>query len=445
MSSVPRRTAYRASIIYSIADPAEVAIEESYRYFADGLLVVEDGIIQAVGDAAQLLGTLDADVKLVEYTDALITPGFIDTHIHLPQTGMIGAYGEQLLDWLNTYTFPCERQFEDSAHCAQVADIFLAELLRNGTTTALVFGSVHKQSVEALFSAAERLNLRLIAGKVMMDRNAPDYLVDTPESGYADSKALIERWHGKGRLNYAVTPRFAPTSSPEQLALAGQLLSEYPGLYMQTHISENLQEIEWVKALFPERKHYLDVYDHFQLLGERSVFAHGVHLCDDQCARLAQAGSAIAFCPTSNLFLGSGLFDLPKAERHKVNVGLGTDVGGGTSFSILQTLNEAYKVMQLQGARLTPFKSLYLATLGGARALRLEDKVGSLQPGNEADFVVLDYNATPLLSYRLKQAKNIEEILFVLMTLGDDRVVRQTWSAGRRVHQRSDGGLSTGA
>lgn len=445
MSSVPRRTAYRSSIIYSIADPAEVAIEDSYRYFADGLLVVEDGIIQAVGDAAQLLGTLGADVELVEYTDALITPGFIDTHIHLPQTGMIGAYGEQLLDWLNTYTFPCERQFEDPAHCAQVADIFLAELLRNGTTTALVFGSVHKQSVEALFSAAERLNLRLIAGKVMMDRNAPDYLVDTPESGYADSKALIERWHGKGRLNYAVTPRFAPTSSPEQLALAGQLLSEYPGLYMQTHISENLQEIEWVKALFPERKHYLDVYDHFQLLGERSVFAHGVHLCDDQCARLAQSGSAIAFCPTSNLFLGSGLFDLPKAERHKVNVGLGTDVGGGTSFSILQTLNEAYKVMQLQGTRLTPFKSLYLATLGGARALRLEDKVGSLQPGNEADFVVLDYNATPLLSYRLKQAKNIEEILFVLMTLGDDRVVRQTWSAGRLVHQRSDGGLPAGA
>ena len=430
------RTAYRAAIVHSIADPAEVGPQASYQYFADGLLVVEDGIIVSVGHATELMDTLDAAVELIEYPDALITAGFIDTHIHLPQTGMIGAYGEQLLDWLNTYTFPCERQFADPAHCAEVADIFLAELLRNGTTTALVFGSVHKASVEALFSAAERLNLRLIAGKVMMDRNAPDYLVDTPESGYADSKALIERWHGKGRLSYAVTPRFAPTSSPEQLALAGQLLGEYPGLYMQTHISENLQEVEWVKALFPERKHYLDVYDHFKLLGERSVFAHGVHLCDDQCARLAQTGSAIAFCPTSNLFLGSGLFDLPKAERHKVNVGLGTDVGGGTSFSILQTLNEAYKVMQLQGARLTPYKSLYLATLGGARALRLEDKVGSLKPGNEADFVVLDYNATPLLSYRLKQAKGIEEILFVLMTLGDDRTVRHTYSAGRLVHVR---------
>lgn len=436
MSSASRRTAYRAAIVHSIADPAHVPVEDSYRYFEDGLLIVEDGVIQAVGHASDLLGSLGNDVELFEYPDALITPGFIDTHIHLPQTGMIGAYGEQLLDWLNTYTFPCERQFQDPAHCAEVADVFLAELLRNGTTTALVFGSVHKQSVEALFSAADQLNLRMIAGKVMMDRNAPDYLVDTPESGYADSKELIERWHGKGRLSYAVTPRFAPTSSPEQLALAGQLLGEYPGLYMQTHISENLQEIEWVKALFPERKHYLDVYDHFQLLGERSVFAHGVHLCDAQCARLAQTGSAIAFCPTSNLFLGSGLFDLPKAEQHKVNVGLGTDVGAGTSFSILQTLNEAYKVMQLQGARLTPFKSLYLATLGGARALRLEDKVGSLQPGNEADFLVLDYNATPLLSYRLKQARGIEEILFVLMTLGDDRAVKQTWSAGRLVHSR---------
>ena len=437
MSSVSRRTAYRAAIVHSLADPAQVPVEESYQYFADGLLVVEDGIIQAVGPAEELLGTLGDDVALIEYPDALITPGFIDTHIHLPQTGMIGSYGEQLLDWLNTYTFPCERQFEDPAHCAEVADIFLAELLRNGTTTALVFGSVHPQSVDALFSAAERLNLRLIAGKVMMDRNAPDYLVDTPQSSYADSKALIERWHGKGRLSYAVTPRFAPTSSPEQLTLAGQLLGEYPDLYMQTHISENLQEVEWVKALFPERRNYLDVYDHFNLLGERSVFAHGVHLCDEQCARLAQTGSAVAFCPTSNLFLGSGLFDLPQAERHNLNVGLGTDVGAGTSFSILQTLNEAYKVMQLQGARLTPFKSLYLATLGGARALRLEDKVGSLKPGNEADFVVLDCNATPLLSYRLKQAKGIEEILFVLMTLGDDRTVAQTYSAGKRVHDRA--------
>ena len=430
------RKAYRAAIIHSIADPAEVAVEASYEYFEDGLMVVDNGKIIALGNAEDLLGTLADDVEIVSYQDALITAGFIDTHIHLPQTGMVGSYGEQLLDWLNTYVFPCEKQFADPEHSAQVADIFLKELLRNGTTTALVFGSRHKESVEALFSAAETLNLRLIAGKVMMDRNAPDYLVDTAESSYVDSKALIERWHGKGRLHYAVTPRFAPTSTPEQLTLAGQLLTEYPDLYMQTHISENLKEVEWVKALFPERKNYLDVYDHFNLLGERSVFAHGVHLCDEECERLAETGSAIAFCPTSNFFLGSGLFNLPMAEKHKVNVGLGTDVGAGTSFSLLHTLNEAYKVMQLQGAKLSPFKSLYLATLGGARALRLEDKIGNLQPGSEADFVVLDFNATPLLAYRMSQATNIEEKLFVLMTLGDDRTVSETYSAGRMVHKR---------
>jgi guanine deaminase len=430
------KKAYRAAIVHSLADPAEVGVEASYEYFADGVMLVENGRILAVGHAEDLLAGLADDIEVTTYTDALITAGFIDTHIHLPQTGMIGSYGEQLLDWLNTYVFPCEKQFEDPEHSAQVADIFLKELLRNGTTTALVFGSRHKESVEALFSAAEKLNLRLIAGKVMMDRNAPDYLVDTAQSSYDDSKALIERWHGKGRLHYAVTPRFAPTSTPEQMTLAGQLLTEYPDLYLQTHISENLKEIEWVKALFPEHKNYLDVYDHFNLLGERSVFAHGVHLCDEECERLAETGSAIAFCPTSNLFLGSGLFDLPMAERHKVNVGLGTDVGAGTSFSLLHTLNEAYKVMQLQGARLSPFKSLYLATLGGARALRLEDKIGNLQPGSEADFVVLDFNATPLLSYRMKQATSIEEQLFVLMTLGDDRTVSETYSAGVLVHKR---------
>ncbi|SEI23444.1 guanine deaminase [Pseudomonas asplenii] len=428
--------AYRAALLHSLADPAEVGIEASYEYFEDGLLVVEGGKISAIGHASELLPTLAADVEINHYPDALITPGFIDTHIHLPQTGMVGAYGEQLLDWLNTYTFPCESQFADPTHAAQVADIFIKELLRNGTTTALVFASVHPESVEAFFEAAHKLDLRMIAGKVMMDRNAPDYLTDTAESSYTQSKALIERWHGKGRLHYAVTPRFAPTSTPEQLTLAGQLLGEYSDLYLQTHISENLQEIEWVKQLFPERKGYLDVYDHYRLLGERSVFAHGVHLCDDECARLAETGSAVAFCPTSNFFLGSGLFNLPMAEKHKLNVGIGTDVGAGTSFSILHTLNEAYKVMQLQGARLSPFKSLYLATLGGARALRLEQRIGDLQPGSDADFLVLDYHATPLLSYRLQQARDIAEKLFVLMTLGDDRTVLQTYAAGNRVHQR---------
>ncbi|MFN9525444.1 MAG: guanine deaminase [Pseudomonadaceae bacterium] len=427
--------AYRAAILHSLADPAVVGVEQSYEYFEDGILLIENGKVAQVGAAAELLPKL-AGVEVQHYRDALITPGFIDTHIHYPQTGMIASYGEQLLDWLNTYTFPTEQQFEDKAHASDVAAIFLKELLRNGTTTALVFGSVHPQSVDAFFEQADKLNLRMIAGKVLMDRNAPDYLTDTAESGYAESKALIERWHGKGRLHYAVTPRFAPTSTPEQLELAGKLLGEYPDLYMHTHLSENRKEIEWVKELFPERKGYLDVYDHHQLIGPRAVFAHGVHLCDDECNRLAETGSAVAFCPTSNLFLGSGLFDLNKLEEHGVRVGLGTDVGAGTSFSQLQSLNEAYKVMQLQGKKLDPFKSLYLATLGGANALYLDDKLGNFLPGKDADFLVLDYNATPLISYRMQQAKSLEERLFALTMLGDDRAVKETFAAGVSVHQR---------
>ena len=427
--------AYRAAILHSIADPAVVGVEHSYEYFEDGLLVIDNGQVAKVGHAAELLPSLKG-VEISEYRDALITPGFIDTHIHYPQTGMIASYGEQLLDWLNTYTFPTEQQFADKAHASEVAGIFLKELLRNGTTTALVFGSVHKQSVDAFFEAAEALNLRMIAGKVLMDRNAPDYLTDTAETGYADSKELIERWHGKGRLHYAVTPRFAPTSTPEQLTLAGKLFAEYPGLYMHTHLSENRQEIDWVKALFPERTGYLDVYDHYKLIGARAVFAHGVHLCDEECQRLAETGSAVAFCPTSNLFLGSGLFDLNKLEMHGVRIGLGTDVGAGTSFSQLQSLNEAYKVMQLQGKKLDPFKSLYLATLGGANALYLDDKLGNFESGKEADFVVLDYNATPLISYRMQQAKSLAERVFALTMLGDDRAIKATFAAGQCVHRR---------
>jgi len=428
--------AYRAALLHCLADPREVGIEASHEYFEDGLLVVEDGKVVRNGHAADLLSTLPAGTEVIEHKDALITPGFIDTHIHYPQTGMIASYGEQLLDWLDTYTFPTERAFADKVHAGEVAQVFLRELLRNGTTTALVFGSVHKESVDAFFEQAHKLDLRMIAGKVLMDRNAPDYLTDTAESGYADSKALIERWHGKGRLHYAVTPRFAPTSTPEQLALAGKLFQEYPDLYMHTHLSENRKEIEWVRELFPERKGYLDVYDHHGLIGARSVFAHGVHLCDDECQRLGETGSAVAFCPTSNLFLGSGLFDLEKVEGFGVRVGLGTDVGAGTSFSQLQSLNEAYKVMQLQGKKLDPFKSLYLATLGGARALYLDDRIGSLQPGKDADFVVLDYKATPLIEYRLSQARSLEERLFALMMLGDDRTVKETYAAGVSVHRK---------
>ncbi|MBJ7553066.1 guanine deaminase [Marinomonas spartinae] len=428
--------AWRAAIVHCIADPKEVGIENAYEYFADGLLVVDGDTIRAVGDADTLLPTLPHDILIEHHPDGLITPGFIDTHIHYPQTDMIGSYGEQLLTWLNTYTFPEEGKFADKTHARDVAERFLKELLRNGTTTALVFGTVHKVSVEAFFEACEEQNLRMICGKVMMDRNAPDYLTDSPESSYQESKELIDTWHNKGRLHYAITPRFAPTSSDEQLQLAGKLLGEYDDVYMHTHLSENVDECAWVHELFPNSKNYLDVYDQNQLLSERSVFAHGIHLCDSEYHRLHETGSAIAFCPTSNLFIGSGLFKLSKAEEYKVNVGMGTDVGGGTSFSILQTLNEAYKVVQLQNENLNPIKSLYLATLGGAKALRLEHKIGNLVAGSEADFVILDKKATPLLTSRLALAQSIEESLFVFMTLGDDRAIQATYSAGQCVHQR---------
>ncbi|UFH48294.1 guanine deaminase [Pseudomonas sp. KNUC1026] len=430
------RQAYRCALLHSLGDPAVTGLDGSYQYWPDGLLQVEDGHIVAAGDANEALPYLPPGIEVEALPGRLIMPGFVDTHIHLPQLGMIGAFGEQLLDWLNHYTFPCEARFADPAHAQDVARRFIAELLRNGTSTALVFASVHPASVEAFFEEALRLGLRMLCGKVMMDRNAPPELLDGPDHGYAQSRDLIERWHGRGRLHYAVTPRFAPTSSAEQLEAAGRLLREYPSVYLHTHLSENRQEIDWVRQLFPERAGYLDVYAHHGLLGPRSVLAHGVHLDGHECAQLAAAGAAVAFCPTSNLFLGSGLFNLPQAERHQLKVGLGTDVGAGTSFSILQTLNEAYKVMQLQGASLHPFKSLYLATLGGARALSLDDRIGQLRPGHEADFVVLDLAATPLLEYRLRQCRDITETLFVLMTLGDDRVIERTYAHGNRVHQR---------
>ncbi|OEF23603.1 guanine deaminase [Vibrio rumoiensis] len=431
-----QKTAYRSAIIQILADPKDVGIDHAYRYFEDGLLVVENGKIVDVGDYIETLAKHNDEMKMVNYQDKIITAGFIDTHIHYPQTGMIASYGEQLLDWLENYTFPEEERFKDPEYAKKVAKIFLDELASNGTTTALVFGTVHKQSVDVFFQEAQRRNLRMICGKVLMDRNAPDYLTDTPECGYNDSKELIEKWHDNGRLSYAVTPRFAPTSTPEQLTMVGKLLQEYPSVYMHTHLSENKQEIEWVKSLFPEREGYLDVYDHYGLLHQRSVFAHGVHLSDCECQRLSDTGSAIAFCPTSNLFLGSGLFDLSRIENFGIRVGMGTDVGAGTSFSLMQTMSEAYKIMQLQQQKLHPIKSLYQATLGGAKALYLDDKIGSLEVGKEADFVVLEPNATTLMKFRMQQAKTLEEKLFVLMSLGDDRTVHATYVYGDLAYKK---------
>lgn len=428
------KIAYRSAIVHSVADPKDVGLDDSYQYFEDGILVVENGHIVDIGPAEDVLARQPKHITVNVFKHKIITSGFIDTHIHYPQTGMIASYGEQLLDWLENYTFPEELRFKNPIYAHQVATLFLDELASNGTTTALVFGTVHKESVNVFFEEAEKRNLRMIAGKVLMDRNAPDYLTDTPQSGYEESKELIERWHNKGRLHYAVTPRFAPTSTNEQLATVGQLLKEYPDVFMHTHLSENKKEIEWVLDLFPERESYLDVYDHYGLLHKRSVFAHGIHLSDCECQRLADTNSSIAFCPTSNLFLGSGLFNLPKMEKFNINVGMGTDVGAGTSFSLLQTMSEAYKIMQLQQEKLHPIKSLFLATLGGAKALHLDDKIGNLAIGKEADFVVLDLHATQLMRFRMKQTTKLEEKLFVLMSLGDDRAVSQTYIYGKKAY-----------
>ena len=430
-------TAFRASILHCLADPGGATDHNktsAVEYLDDGLLIVENGHVHETGAAEALLPGLSEDVEVVEYCDKLIIPGMIDCHVHFPQIDIIASYGEQLLDWLNRYAYPVEQKFADAAHAAEVADFFVDELLRNGTTTALVFATVHPQSVDAIFDKALQQNMRLLAGKVLMDKNCPEELRDDAQSGYTDSLALINKWHGKGRLSYAITPRFAVTSSEEQLAEAGRLASEHPDVYVHTHLAEDDDEVELIAKQFPWSVSYLDVYEHFGLVRERSVFAHCLHLDDRDRKSLSEHGGAIAFCPTSNLFLGSGLFDLRSANDKGIRVGLGTDVGGGTSLSVLRTASEAYKVLHLRGQTLPPFDALYLATLGAARALYLEDKIGNFEPGKEADFVVLDSRATSITSRRLSRSDDVAEKLFALIMLGDDRSVVATYLMGKLAH-----------
>ncbi|MDX1342515.1 MAG: guanine deaminase [Reinekea sp.] len=418
-------------------DPAHAG-ESAVRYVEQGALLIENGKItqRSSKEEALALAAKSPDIDVVQYDNKLIIPGMIDTHVHYPQTEMIAAYGEQLLTWLTEHAFPTEKQFADKAHGSMVADVFLTELLKNGTTTALVFGTVHPQSVDAFFEVAQQKGLRMICGKVMMDRNCPDDLQDTAASGYADSKALIEKWHGVDRLSYAVTPRFAPTSTPEQLQACKKLLDEYEDVYMHTHVSENVDECAWVKELFPESKDYVGVYEDAGLLRKRSVLAHGIHFNERELCCVADNDTAIAHCPTSNLFIGSGLFNIQQMREHNIKVGMGTDVGGGSSFSLLKTYNEAYKVQQLQNNKLSAFEGLYLNTLGGARALDLEGIIGQLEVGCEADIAVLDYAGTPFMDFRLQRCKGIHEKLFALMMLGDDRSVFATYANGEKVHQR---------
>jgi guanine deaminase len=430
--------AFRASILHFIGNPDELG-DRAYEYFEDGLLVIKDGRVHQLGDAQTLLRVLPPGQAVTDYRGRLIMPGFVDTHIHFAQADIVASHGEHLLEWLERYTFPEERRFANEEHAAEVAEFSINEMLRNGTTTSMVFATVHKTSVDAIMRAAESRGLCMIAGKVMMDRNSPDALCDTADNSYADSKELIEKWHGagQGRLRYAVTPRFAPTSSERQLAFAGQLLDEHPGVYLQTHLAETTSECQWVKTLFPWSTSYLDVYDHFGLLRPKTIYAHCIHLDDRDRQRMAESGAAMSFCPTSNLFLGSGLFDAGSAARIGVRLGLGTDVGGGTSFSILRTLHEAFKVIQLSGQSMNALQGLYHATLGGARALYLDDEIGSFAPGKYADFVVLNLAATPLIERRMSKAETLAERLFVLMMLADEHMVDATHVKGRKLFERS--------
>ena len=426
------RTAFRGSVFHCLADPGEHDDEQAIVWFEDGLLVVEDGMIEALGEADALMSSLSYDTQVEDYSGKLIVPGLIDCHVHYPQIDVIASYGEELLDWLNRYAYPREMRFADEDYAREVAAVFVDELIRNGTTTALVFGTVHAHSADAIFEAAAAKNMRLIAGKVLMDSNCPEALQDSAATGYEHSKQLIERWHGKGRLGYAITPRFALTSSEAQLEAAGRLAAEHPDVWVHTHLAENHDEVEQISRLFPWSSSYLDVYDHFGLVRERSVFAHCLHLQDDECRLMANSGAAAAHCPTSNMFLGSGLFDLRRLHEQQVRVGLGTDVGGGTSLSLLKTMREAYKVLHLQQQPLPPGRALYLATLGAARALYLDDRIGNFAAGKEADFIVLDPRGTPISAHRTALASSLGELLFALIVLGDDRNVAATYLQGMR-------------
>lgn len=423
---------YRSRVFTPLRDPFSQGVEDSYQWLDDGYVAVDDdGRIASVGEWVNA-----PTGEVVDLTGKLITPGLIDTHLHAPQLEMIGSYGGHLLEWLNRYTFPTERKFEDPVHARRVARAFYDELLRNGTLTALIFSTVHATATDIFFEEAERRGFRGIIGKAMMDRNAPEYLLDaSAKQSYDESRVLLEKWHGRGLLNYAITPRFAPTSTPEQLEYAGQLKKEFPNAWVHTHISENKNEVRWVQELFPEAE-YADVYDRYGLLGERTVLAHGVWLTPEELDLLSRRRTRIAHCPNSNLFLGSGLFPLFRVLEAGVVVGLGSDIGAGTTPSLFNAMADAYKVQQVQSVSLSPFHLWYLATLGGARALTLDAETGSLEAGKSADFLVLDLHATPLLAMRTGRASSLEDLLAGLIFMGDDRAVERSFIAGKCVSER---------
>ena len=424
------RTILRGRVLSFVREPQGLDDAASYSYIEDGAIEIEAGRIVGVGafDAARSAGA-----EVIDHRPHLILPGFIDTHLHYVQSQMIASYAGSLLEWLNTYTFFEEQKFSRQGHAAAVASAFYDELIRNGTTTAVAYCSSHPRSVDAYFAEAEKRNMLMIGGKVMMDRNAPEALCDTAQSSYDDSKELIARWHKRGRGLYAISPRFAITSTPAQMQAAQALVEEHPDCYVQTHLSENDAEISLSMELYPDSPDYTGIYEDYGLLGPRTLLGHCIHLNSRETGVLAETGAVAVFCPTSNLFLGSGLFDRERLGKAGVRMGLATDIGGGTSFSMLRTLDEGYKVLQLRGQRLNPFAAFHMATLGNAQALGLEAEIGAIAPGRAADLVVLDAAATPVMAMRMANAETLAEELFLLQTLGDDRAIAEVYVAGARV------------
>ncbi|KQS76946.1 guanine deaminase [Rhizobium sp. Leaf384] len=413
--------------------PVSMDDAEAYLYDTDGALLLIDGRIAASGSYATVRDQAPDDVVEIDHRPHLILPGFIDTHVHFPQMQVIGSYAANLLEWLNTYTFPEECRFVERAHAARIAVHFFDEMIRHGTTTAVAYCSVHKASADAFFTEATARDMRMIAGKVMMDRNAPQGLLDTPEVGYDETRAVIAEWHGKGRNHVAITPRFAITSTPEQMSAAQALAAEFPDLHIQTHLSENREEIDYTLSLYPDAADYTDVYARYGLMGPNSLFGHAIHLSERERDAMSETGSVAVHCPTSNLFLGSGLFPLKELARRQkpVRISVASDIGGGSSYSMLRTMDEAYKIQQLLGERLNPFESYFYLTRGNAEALSLSDRIGTLEPGTDADLIVLDMTATPAMALKAEVVASLADELFLLQTMGDDRAVVETYVAGR--------------
>ncbi len=426
--SQPATTLYLGQILTFQGDPFRSDWSDVTRHETAGAIAVRDGAICDVGQKDRLIAA-HGDARIVDHGQHLILPGFVDAHVHYPQTAIIASWGKRLIDWLNTYTFPEETRLADPDYASQIADRYMDLALAHGTTTMASFCTSAPASVDAYFQAAADRGMCVVGGKTCMDRNAPDGLTDTAQRAYDESKALLQRWHGAGRGRYAITPRFAPTSTPDQMQALGALWGEYPDCLMQTHLSEQTEELAWMKDLFPDARDYLDVYDRFGLLGERGLYGHAIHLTDRERGCLSDVGAAVVHCPTSNAFIGSGLFDMARSAQDMA-VGLATDIGGGSSFSMLRTMAAAYEIAQLRGVALHPAQLIWLATAGSARALHLEDQIGHLRTGCVADMVVLDLASTPAIAQRVDQSDDVWDSLFPTLMMGDDRAIVQTYVAG---------------